>query len=252
MSGTLPSLIVEKGVANLQLERPEQANRLGNADLEQLLEHFETIEADPAIRVVVLRARGKYFCAGYHLKDLESGGDDGRFEAVARGLEDLRPVTIAAVQGGVYGGASDLLLACDFRVGSLSAEVAMPAVRFGLHLYGSLLERYVSRLGLNTAKRLILAAEKLSAEDMLRVGFLTHLVEEPRELDDTVEELAERLVGLAPLAMKGMKRHLNEIARGGLDLASLQEDISHCIESTDLAEGLRALQERRPPCFSGR
>lgn len=252
MSGNLPSLGIEGGVATLRLERPDQANRLGNADLEQLLEHFRSIDADPAVRVVVLRARGKHFCAGYHLGDLESEGDDGRFEAVAQGLESLRPVTIAAVQGGAYGGASDLLLACDFRVGGPSAEVVMPAVRFGLHLYGSLLERYVTRLGLNTAKRLILAAEKLSAEEMLRVGFLTHLVEEPRELDGRVQELAEMLMGMAPLAMSGMKRHLNRIARGELELAGLKCDIQRCADSADLAEGLHALQERRTPRFQGR
>ncbi len=252
MTGNLPSLTIAGGVATLQLERPEQANRLGNADLEQLLAHFRAIEADPTVRVVVLRAGGKHFCAGYHLGDLESGGDEGRFEAVAEGLEALRPVTIAAVQGGAYGGASDLLLACDFRVGSRSAEVMMPAVRFGLHLYGSLLERYVSRLGLNTAKRLILAAEKLVAEEMLRVGFLTHLVEEPRELDGRVKQLAERLVEMAPLAMSGMKCHLNRMARGELDRAALAADIQRCADSADLAEGLRALQERRPPRFSGR
>lgn len=251
MSGNLPSLTIAGGVATLRLERPDQANRLGNADLEQLLEHFRAIEADPAIRVVVLRASGKHFCAGYHLGDLESGGDEGRFEAVAQGLEVLRPVTIAAVQGGAYGGATDLLLACDFRVGSPSAEVVMPAVRFGLHLYGSLLERYVSRLGLNTAKRLILTAEKLVAEEMLRVGFLTHLVEEPRELDGRVQELAERLTKMAPLAMSGMKRHLNRMARGDLELAALERDIQRCADSADLEEGLQALQERRPPRFSG-
>lgn len=252
MSENLPSLSIEGEIATLRLERPEQANRLGNADLEQLLAHFRAIEADPTVRVVVLRAGGKHFCAGYHLGDLESEGDDGRFEAVAQGLEALRPVTIAAVQGGAYGGASDLLLACDFRIGTLTAEVVMPAARFGLHLYGSLLERYVSRLGLNTAKRMILAAEKLTAEEMLRVGFLTHLVEASSELDSRVQELAERLRGMAPLAMSGMKSHLNRMARGDLELTSLERDIQRCADSADLAEGLKALQERRPPLFSGR
>lgn len=252
MSENLPSLSIEGEIATLRLERPEQANRLGNADLEQLLAHFRAIEADPTVRVVVLRAGGKHFCAGYHLGDLESEGDDGRFEAVAQGLEALRPVTIAAVQGGAYGGATDLLLACDFRVGCSAAEMQMPAARFGLHLYGSLLERYVTRLGLNATKRLILATERLSAEQMLAVGVLTHLVEEPKGLDDEVEGLAERLAGMAPLAVSAMKHYLNRIARGELDRAALAADIRRCAESADLAEGLQALQERRPPRFSGR
>lgn len=252
MTATLPVLERDEHVATITLNRPDQANRLGDDDLNRLLEHFRSIEADPSIRVVVLQARGKHFCAGYHLGDLESGGDGDLFEAVAQALEALRPVTIAAVQGGAYGGASDLLLACDFRVGSGAAEVRMPAARFGLHLYGSLLERYVTRLGLNVAKRLILSAERIGAGEMREVGFLTHLVDEPQALEGEVQALAERLAGLAPLAVSAMKRNLNRIARGELDRAALEADIQHCADSDDLAEGLRAMQERRAPCFRGR
>ncbi|MBB3191935.1 enoyl-CoA hydratase/isomerase family protein [Halomonas cerina] len=252
MSGTLPSLTVDGSVATLQLERPEQANRLGDADLACLLEHFQRIEADPAIRVVVLRARGKHFCAGYHLGDLESGAGGDAFEAVAQALEALRPVTIAAVQGGAYGGASDLLLACDFRVGGPAAEVMMPAARFGLHLYGSLLERYVSRLGLNVAKRLILVGDRLASREMFEVGFLTHRVEDATALEAEVRALSERVAGMAPLAVGAMKRHLNAIARDALDRRALAEDIRHCADSADLAEGLQALKERRRAVFRGR
>ena len=71
-------------------------------------------------------------------------------------LEMARPVTVAALHGGVYGGATDLALACDFRVGAHGIDMFMPAARLGLHYYRSGLERYVSRLGLDNAKRLFL------------------------------------------------------------------------------------------------
>lgn len=251
MSGSIPSLEIDGVLATVRLERPEQANRLEEADLTALLACFERIEADPRIRVVLLRSTGKYFCAGYNLGDLEVGGDASSFERVADALENLRPLTIAEVQGGVYGGASDLLLACDFRLGGPAAEVLMPAARFGLHLYGGLLERYVSRLGLNAAKRLIFGCEKLKAGEMLELGLLTHLYGSAEQLEDGVAALAGHLASLAPLAATGMKRHLNSIARGALDREALQADIRRCATSADLREGLQAQREKRLPVFRG-
>lgn len=251
MSGSIPSLEIEGAVATVRLERPQQANRLEEADLRALLEHFERIEAEPQVRVVLLRSSGKYFCAGYNLGDLEAGGDASSFERVANTLENLRPLTVAEVQGGVYGGASDLLLACDFRLGGPAAEMLMPAARFGLHLYGGLLERYVSRLGLNAAKRLIFGIERLDAGQMLEVGLLTHLRQSREQLAEGVEALAGQLASLAPLAVAGMKRHLNAVARGALDRQALAADIQRCALSADLREGLRAQQEKRPPVFKG-
>src|ERR687893_246892 len=83
-------------------------------------------------------------------------------------LEAVRVPTIARLQGGVYGGATDLALACDFRIGHEGIEMVMPAGRLGVHYYASGLRRYVSRLGLNTAKRLFLTAERLDAAGAVR------------------------------------------------------------------------------------
>lgn len=252
MGGSSPLLEISGAIASVTLRRPEQANRLEHGDLDCLLECFARIDADPDVRVVLLRSSGRYFCAGYNFGDLQSGSDGKAFERVAEALDDLRPLTIAEVQGGAYGGATDLLLACDFRIGAPETEMFIPAASLGLHLYGGLLERYVSRLGLNAAKRLILAAERLNARQMHECGLLTHLCTEAEDLPQAVQGLAERLAGMAPLAVSGMKRHLNCIARGTLDKEVLQADIQRCARSMDLAEGLRALQEKRPPNFTGK
>lgn len=167
-------------------------------------------------------------------------------------LENCRAVTIAAVQGGVFGGATDLALACDFRVGVRSAEMFMPAARLGLHFYQSGLERYVSRLGLDTAKRLFLTAEKLDGAAMRACGFLTHLVDDGAALDAEVLRLRTTLAGMAPLALLGMKKHLNQIARGIPDAASIQREVQRTVASEDLAEGGCAWHEKRPPVFKGR
>src|SRR5437879_13758262 len=92
----------------------------------------------------------------------------------------------------------------------------MPAARLGLHYYKSGIERYVARLGVDNAKKLFLTAQKITAPEMLRIGYLTAMV--PLEsLDEEVDRLAAILGGNAPLAMRGMKRAINEISRGRLD-----------------------------------
>ena len=124
--------------------------------------------------------------------------------------------TICRLNGGVYGGSTDLALACDFRIGVDTAEMFMPAARLGLHYYKSGIERYVTRLGVDNAKKLFLTAQKISAPEMLRIGYLTAMV--PMEmLDEEVDKLANILAGNAPVAMRGMKRAINEFARGKLD-----------------------------------
>jgi len=252
VTGAPPSLSVEEGLASICLQRPAQANRREDADLHCLLRHFDAIEADPSIRVVRLQAQGRHLCAGYNVGDLPAGADGALFERVTERLENLRPVTLAEVQGGVYGGASDLALACDFRLGSAAAVLQMPAARFGLHLYGGLLQRYVSRLGLNQAKRLILTAEKLAAEELLAIGFLTELLDSPQALAERGQQLAGQIAALAPLALAGMKQQLNAIARGSYDPLLQAENVRRCNASADFQEGLAALAQRRAPCFEGR
>src|SRR5688500_11805609 len=126
--------------------------------------------------------------------------------------EDAQPGTSPVLQGRVYGGATDMALACDVRVRTHGVDMFMPAARLGLHFYPRGLERYVSRLGVNAAKRLFLTAERIDAEEMSAIGFLTHLVA-LEELQPTADRLAVVLSGMAPIALLGMKKHLNRIAR---------------------------------------
>lgn len=255
-AGTPRLQLDEQGVASVTLMRPQHLNRLHREDLLTLQSHCTQLAARGDVRVLVLTGSGRAFCAGFHIGELEQGAasaehDPQLFERTVEALEALPLPTVARLNGSVYGGATDLALACDFRIGVQGMELRMPAARLGLHYYASGLQRYVSRLGLGAAKRLFLLAEAVDAQELLRIGYLDEVVA-VEQLDAAVQAVVQALRANAPLAVAGMKRSLDEIARGQLDLAALRQRQAACAASADLREGLAAFAERRAPRFSGR
>src|SRR5713226_519187 len=255
-TASAPLLDIDGARATIRLNRPKHLNRLQADDLDALLKLFDRIEADPAVRVLVLTGTGRAFSAGYDLNSVaeratsavEQSSAGSAFEVVVNRLEDIGVPTICRLNGGVYGGSTDLALACDFRIGVDTCEMFMPAARLGLHYYRSGIARYVSRLGADNAKKLFLTAQKISAPEMLRIGYLTAMA--PAEaLDEEVDRLAMILAGNAPVAMRGMKRTINEFARGKLDEAAADLRHRESMRSAEIKEGIKAFGEKRPPRF---
>jgi enoyl-CoA hydratase len=255
-TASTPVLNIDGPRATIRLNRPKHLNRLQPDDLDALLKLFDRIEADPAVRVLVLTGTGRAFSAGYDLGSIaERAGSapeeqtaGSAFEIVVNRLEDLAMPTICRLNGGVYGGATDLALACDFRIGIDSCEMFMPAARLGLHYYNSGIKRYVSRLGVDNAKKLFLTAERIDAAEMLRIGYLTAMVS-AEAFDQEVDRLAAILAGNAPVAMRGMKRAINEFARDGLDEEAAERRHRNSMRSAEIKEGIKAFAEKRPPKF---
>jgi enoyl-CoA hydratase/carnithine racemase len=253
--GRTPQLTVDGAVARITLARPAHRNRLQQEDLQALMRHIEQVDVDAGIRVLVLDAHmlpeRPVFSAGYHTGEFDSVLSATAFEHVANALERVRPVTICALGGSVYGGATDLVLACDLVLGAEGIEMRMPAAALGLHYYPSGLARYVSRLGVSFAKRAFLTARPFKAEALLQAGYLHELVPAD-ELEPRVAALAAHVASLAPLAVQSLKKSLTEIARGDYDVHRLQAREQATLQSEDFREGLRAFAEKRPPVWKGR
>ena len=256
---TVPIVTIAEGRATIRLNRPREHNRLEPGDLAVLRETFTRIDRDASVRVLVLTGTGKSFSSGYHIGALlerkaakpEPGEADDTFETVVNRLEALRVPTVAALQGSVYGGATDLALACDFRIGVEDMRMLMPAARLGIIYYPSGIERYVNRLGVAAAKKLFLAAEPIEADEMRRVGYLDEVVP-AGDLDARVDALCATLAANAPLALAGLKRAINETAAGRLDRDALAAARARSSASDDHAEALQAWSEKRKPVFKGR
>ncbi len=252
-----PLLNITGAVATLTLRRPSQRNSLTDEDLNTLLAHFEALNCNPAVHVVVLRAetagqKQAVFSAGYNV-----GGFDNDpmaplfFEKIPEALERLRPVTICALNGSVYGGATDLVLACDFTVAQHGYSWRMPAAALGLHYYPSGLRRYVSRFGLQASKRAFLLGQLMPYEALEPLGIFEALVEADA-FEAKVQALVDTLSQMAPLALAHTKKSLNEIAAGLYSEPAFKERSRQSVYSQDFAEGRAAFAARRAPKFSGR
>jgi enoyl-CoA hydratase len=246
--------------ATITLNDPAKHNRLNTEGLGLLRAAIEKADADPGVRVTVLTGAGeKTFCSGYDLGSIPSGKNarpssethKDSFETVMDRLEGMRMPTLCALNGGVYGGATDMALACDFRLGVKGMRFFMPAARFGLHYYPSGLRRYTQKVSPSFAKRAFLLSEDFTDEDLLRAGYLDWLVDRT-EFESKVDEIAAKLAGLAPLSMANMKRAIEQFAQAEPDIPRIREGIRECQTSEDLREGLSALREKRSPAFKGR
>jgi enoyl-CoA hydratase/carnithine racemase len=251
MSGLPPLLGIDGSVARITLRRPRLANRLAAEDLDALRRFLDEVDANADVRVLVLAGEGRHFCSGFDLGALAAIDAGARFGKLADALEAVRPITIARLHGGVYGGAADLALACDFRLGTPAVEMFVPAARVGLHFYAGGLRRFVNRLGLATAKQVLLAGRTLDAPALLDCDFLDQLLPGADALDAALDALTAQLLAMAPLALLPMKQHLNAIAAGRLDGERLAADILKARDSADLVEGQAAWAGKRPAKFKG-
>ncbi len=231
------------GIMLIQLNRPEQHNRLDPADVDGLQVLLDKLATDRSIRALVITGSGdRTFSSGYTLQAIASELDK-RFERMLDSLESLPQVTLVAFNGSVYGGATDLALCCDLRLGVPGMRMFMPAARFAMHYYPGGLRRYVNKLGLSAASKLFLTGMTIESEEMLRIGFLSELVAREALSHRTEEYLAA--IELTDAAVVGMmKTHLRQVAERTVDYTNLEQVYQSSLASDELKNRLGAMLKR--------
>ena len=240
-------------VGRLVLNNPQKHNSLGMEQLDGIQARLTEVAADEQVRVLVITGAGeKTFCAGASLRELGAGQiSDSGFQDMTGRLAGLAIPTVCALNGNGFGGGVELALCCDFRIGIEGCRMRVPAAAIGLCYPLKGINRFVECLGVNLAKRILVASEEFDANAMLEIGFLDHLVL-PGNLEEATHDLAQHIAGLAPLAVRSMKEILQQAAAGAIDFDQAQALSTLCSESEDLQEGFAAQREKRKPRFKGR
>lgn len=210
---TFPRLDIGPHCATLTLRRPSQHNRIDPEDIPVITGYLDQLAGACEVRALVITGEGqRTFCSGYTLGEIRTRLDRG-FEDMLDRIENLPMPTLCALNGSVYGGGTDMAMCCDLRIGVTGSRMFMPAARFGLHYYPGGLRRFVARIGPVATKRIFVAGQTLDAQEMLRVGYLTELVE-PHALQARMHELLENIQEGERGVQVSMKQHIDALAAG--------------------------------------
>jgi enoyl-CoA hydratase len=248
----------EGDVAFVTFDRPAARNAMTWAMYEDLAEACRSIGANAALRCAVFRgAGGKAFIAGTDIAQfLEfKTGEDGityeeRMEGYIAALEALPIPTLAVVEGWAIGGGLAIAAACDLRIATPGTRFGVPIARtLGNCLSVANVARLVAALGSSRAKRVLLLAENLAAEEALAGGFLSDIVA-PEALDAKVEEICGRLVSHAPVTMRVSKEAIRRIVLAGV--GGGDDLVRAAYGSDDFHEGVQAFVDKRQAKWTGR
>jgi enoyl-CoA hydratase/carnithine racemase len=245
------SFVQEQGIATLSFDNPARRNALGATELAAIDAALDALE--PATRVLLITSSDdRIFCAGADLSQILEGVISGdRFQSVTNRIAALPIPTIAVLTGNVFGGGAELALSCDFRIGRTGMLLRIPAAAIGLCYPVEGVERLTRRLGPNLCKRLLVAAETFSSEQLLAHQLLDS-VHSADEVRAAAQAYAETLLKLAPLSVSTMLDLIRQIEVGTYARADAEVRAKHCADSEDLQEGIRAQREKRTPLFHGR
>lgn len=252
-------LSYERGVETVTLDRPDVRNAFNDEVIAELTAVFSELAKRSEVRCVVLAANGPAFCAGADLNWMKRMAgythEENLADAtqLARMLEVLfhcpKP-TIAKVQGDVYAGGTGLVAACDMAVSVDTAQYCLSEVKLGL--IPATISPYVIRaMGARAAHRYFLTAERFSAAEALRIGFV-HEVVTAQELDGKVAEIAQALVNAGPEAVKACKKLLHDVAGHEIGAGLVRrtvEGIADIRASDEGREGVQSFLAKRKPSW---
>jgi enoyl-CoA hydratase/carnithine racemase len=253
---------VDGAIGWIVFDSPRRHNAMSVGMWEALPAAVAGLEADPAVRVVVLRGAGdQAFVSGADISQFDDVRDsveaNERYESIgdagmARVAACAKP-TIAMLQGWCLGGGVAIALNCDLRIADETLRFGIPAARLGIGYRWRGIRKLVDTVGAPNAREIFLTARRFDAAAAQRMGFVNRLVA-PGTLEAAVRAECELLAANAPLTMASVKIAIDEIQRAGphIDAERIEAATRRAFASEDFIEGRRAFMAKRAPRFNGR
>jgi methylglutaconyl-CoA hydratase len=249
------------GVARVTLDRPEIRNAFDDALIAALTRTLRELDADEAVRAVVLAGSGPAFCAGADLNWMkrmagygyeQNLADAQALAAMLKTLDRMRKPTVARVHGPAFAGGVGLVAACDIAVGTPEAKFCLSEAKLGLS--PATISPYVVRaMGERMARRYFLTAEVFDAAEACRVGLLT-AVSPSEKLDGEIGEILKHLAQGGPLAIAKIKDLIRTVASSPVSDAMIADTAKRIAEirvSPEGREGIASFLEKRKPSWKG-
>jgi enoyl-CoA hydratase/carnithine racemase len=248
---------VRDGVAHVTFNRPEARNAMTWAMYDGLARACEAIVSDDNVRVALLRGKGGAFVAGTDIQQFTAfkGGEDGiayerRIEASISQIENVGKPMVAVIDGFATGGGLILAASCDFRLATPDAKFGVPIARtLGNCISVGNVARLMAHFGTARAKRMLMLAEMVDAEEARACGFV-EAVYPAAEIGAKADAMCKRLTGHAPITMRAVKETMRRVTTANLPDGS--DLIRACYGSADFREGMTAFLGKRKPEWTGR
>ncbi|WP_096269776.1 enoyl-CoA hydratase [Paucisalibacillus globulus] len=246
-------------VALITLNRPEAANAMSKALLDDLNSTVEELSSNKQINCVIITGSGdKAFCAGADLKERKGMDDEQVVDAVryigksVLAVESIKVPVIAAINGVAFGGGLELALGCDIRIAADSAKLGLTETSLAIIPGAGGTQRLPRLIGVGRAKQLIFSAKAISASDALSIGLVEEIVPKEELLHYAID-VAKSIAKNGPIALRQAKMAINQGMQTDLSTALEIEHLCYkeTIKTNDRLEGLEAFKEKRTPVYHG-
>ena len=262
---------IKDHICNMVLNRPNELNTMTRDFWVELGDALEDINRDSEIRVVILSSTGKHFCAGMDLSAFSNGVDDipddkkpdharvgevlyrtaKELQGYISRLEEIRVPVIAAVHGGVIGGALDLITACDMRFASNDAFFCIQEINIGMAADVGTLQRLPKIIPDSKMREMAYTGRRMLADEAKDSGLVGEIYETQDEMLDAVHKLAAEIASKSPVAIYGLKAVMNysrdHNVSDSLDFNALWSGAM--LSQADMTEAMTAQMEKRDANF---